>query len=229
MNKKTRYAIRIVATFFVAIGSIGWFAGALTGLGFDFRNLDSFELPLGCLEGIAVDSEGNIYCGLQFYNRVQVYDAEGKFIYGKFIDSAGGTFRIRINENNQLEVATARNDKLYLFEKDGTLINELSNVGHYFYDFGETGKTRYHDKRHKTTYLIKWSPVGSYVAKKDLLGEEKIIIRTPFHKWLFMGPLPAWLFAAVGVVMFMFVSKDPLKHIPWGKRLRRKKEKNNQA
>jgi len=231
MNEKTRYVIRIVAALFLAIGFIGFLAGAITGLGFDFRNLDSFELPLGDLKGIAVDSEGNIYCGLQFYSRVQVYDNEGKFIYGKFINSAGGAFRIRINEDDQLEVATARNDKLYLFEKNGTLVNELSDVGHYFHDFGKTGEARYHDKRQNTTYFRRASLLGSYIAKRDSSGEEKVLVRTPFHKWLFMGPLPAWLFIVVGVVMSIFVRKDPLKHIPGGYLLRRKQEKkkNNQV
>ena len=30
-----------------------------------------FEMPLGALEGVAVDSDGNIYCASQFYSRVQ--------------------------------------------------------------------------------------------------------------------------------------------------------------
>jgi len=227
MNEKIRYIIRIIAVLFLVIGCIGFLAGAITGLGFDFRNLDSFELPLGCLEGIAVDSEGNIYCGLQFYSRVQVYDAEGKFIYGKFINSAGGPFRIRINKNDQLEVATAGNDKLYIFGKDGTLVHELSDVGHYFHDFGETGETRFYDKRHNTNYFRRPSFLGSYIAKMDLSGEKKVIIKTPFHKWLFKGPLPAWLFIAVGGAMSIFVSKEPLKHIPGGYLLRRKQEKKN--
>lgn len=224
MNEKKRYTVWIITALFLSIGSIGFFAGAITGLGFDFRNLDSFELPLGHLEGIAVDSEGNIYCGLQFYSRIQVYDAEGKFIYGKFIDSAGGVFRIRINERDQLEVATVRNDKLYLFEKDGTLVNELSGVGHYFNDFGETGETRCHDKRDNTTYFRRPSLLGSYIAKRDSSGVKKVVVKTPFHKWLFMGPFPAWLFCMAGVVMFMFFSKNPFKRL-----LRRGKEKNNQV
>ncbi|MFB0555514.1 MAG: ankyrin repeat domain-containing protein [Phycisphaerae bacterium] len=221
MNAKIRYVIRIVAALFLIIGVIGFLAGAVTGLGFEFRNLDSFELPLGCLEGIAVDSEGNIYCGLQFYSRIQVYDPEGKFIYGKFVNSAGGAFRIRINKKDQLEVATARNDKLYVFEKDGALANELSDVGHNFSLFGETGEKRFHDKNKNTTYLIKWSPLGSYISKRYSSGEEKVIIKTPFHKWLFMGPLPAWLFALIGVVMLKLVKKNPFKNI-----LRRKQMKN---
>jgi len=223
MNKKTRYAIRIVAALFLSIGLIGWLAGFVTGLGFGFTIPDSFELPLGLLEGIAVDSDGSIYCGLQFYSRIQMYNSQGKFIYGKFIDSGGRAFRIRINQKDQLEVATASTDKLYVFKKDGTLIREVSSAGHYFDVFGETGERRYHDKNKNVTYLIKWSPLGSYVAKEDLSGAEKIIIRTPFHKWVFMGPLPAFFFGVVGAVMFAFASKDPLRHL-----LSRKTRKKSQ-
>lgn len=225
MNKRTICVIRIVAALLGAIGCIGWFAGAVTGLGFEFRFLDLFELPLGYLRGITVDSEGNIYCGLQFYSRIQVYDAEGKFIYGKFIDCAGGAFRIRINENDQLEVATVRNDELYVFEKDGTLVNELSGSGRYYFDiFGETGETRYHDKRQNTTYVKRLSLLGSYIVKENPSGEKRVIITTPFHKWLFMGPFPAWFFVMIAGGVVVFVRKDPFKHL-----LRRKKEKNNQV
>ncbi|MFZ2146514.1 MAG: hypothetical protein WAV28_04770 [Sedimentisphaerales bacterium] len=229
MNEKIRYVFRIIATLFLVIGFIGFLTGPITaGFGFRFRNLDSFELPLGDLRGIAVDSQGNIYCGLQFYSRIQVYNAEGKFLYGKFINSAGGTFRIRINEKDQLEVATARNDKLYIFAKDGTLVRELSDVGHYFHNFGKTGETRFHDKRQNVSYFKKASLLGPNIATKDSSGEKKVIIKTPFHKWLFKGPLPAWLFiASGGVISILFVSKDPLKHIPGGYLLRRKQEKKN--
>ena len=113
---------------------------------------------------------------------------------------------------------------LYLFEKDGTLVNKLSSVGHYFNDFGETGETRCHDKRNNTTYFRRSSLLGSYIVKRDSSGEEKVIVRTPFHKWLFMGPFPAWLFFMLGIIMFMFVSKNSFKRL-----LRRGKERNNQV
>ncbi|MCP4258623.1 MAG: hypothetical protein GY774_14150 [Planctomycetes bacterium] len=223
MNEKTRFVIRIIATLFLVIGFIGFLTGTITaGFGFRFRNLDSFELPLGDLRGIAVDSEGNIYCGLQFYSRIQVYDAEGKFIYGKFINSAGGAFRIRINKNDQLEVATARNDKLYIFARDGTLVSNLSDVGHCFHFFGETSETQFHDERQNITYFKKHSLLGPDIAKRDSSGEKKVIIKTPFHKWLFKGPLPAWFFGLIGALMSISVTKNPLKH------LLRKKQINNQ-
>ncbi len=213
-----------MAHLFLVIGGIGFFAGFIAmGFGVAFENLDSFELPLGDLEGITVDSEGNIYCGLQFYSRIQVYNAEGKFVYGKFIDSAGGAFRIRINQDDQLEVATARNDKLYIFARDGFLVRELSDVGHYFHDFGKTSERRFHDKRQNVIYFKKPTLLGPYIVKRESSGEKKVIIKTPFHKWLFKGPLPAWLFMMIGALMFMFIKKNPLKH------LLRKKQIDNQV
>ncbi|MHC4678859.1 MAG: hypothetical protein ACYTEK_09200 [Planctomycetota bacterium] len=65
MKKSTRYIMWILTILFLAVGGIGLFGGALSGLGFfRFEFLNSFELPLGHLEGIALDSQGNIYCGL---------------------------------------------------------------------------------------------------------------------------------------------------------------------
>ena len=206
--------MRIIATLVLVIGFIGFLAGFIcAGFGFKFRNLDSFELPLGHLEGIAVDSEGNIYCGLQFYSRFQVYDAEGKFIYGKFIDSGGGAFRIRINKNDQLEVTTARNDKLYIFARDGTLISELSDVGHHFRNFGKSNEQRFYDKKHDIIYFWRPALLGPYIVKMDSSGEHKVIIKTPFHKWLFKGPfLPAFAFIAIGSLMSRFSRKDLKKY-----------------
>lgn len=210
MNKKTRYVIRIIAYLFLVVGFIGFISGFVTSaFGVAFNNLDSFEFPLGDQSGIAVDSEGNIYCGLRFYSRIQVYDAEGNFIYGKFIDSAGGAFRIRMNKDDQLEVATARNDKFYIFARDGSLVKELSDVGYYFQDFGNTNENGFHDKKHNVTYFRRPALLSPYIGKKDSSGDERVIIKTPFHKWLFKGPLPAWFFIMIGGVISLFLRKNP--------------------
>ncbi len=211
MNSKAKFIVRTVAALFLAIGSIGFFAGFLVGNVVKFP--EGFELPLGELKGIAVDSDGNIYCGTWYYSRVQVYDSEGNYIRGTFVDSAGGAFRIKINRNDELEVATARNDKLYRFGKEGTLVTELSDAHHYFDEFGEIGETQYHDKSQNATYQIRWSLLSAYVVKKSASRDTKVIVRTPFHKWLFQGPNPAWFFLLVGALMFACVSKRPLKHI----------------
>lgn len=220
MNKRASYIIRIVGILLMLIGSAGFAAGFLlhriNRFGYHPSNLNSFELPLGDLEGIAVDSEGNVYCGAQFYSRVQVYDAEGKFLYGRFVDSAGGSFRIRINEDDRLEVATVRNHKLYLFEKNGNLVHEWSGVGHHFHDFGKAGETRYYDERENVNYFIRGSLLYAYVVKRDSSGQERVIIRTPLDKWLFQGPLPAWMFGVIGVIVLNC----------GGKRVRKWRERN---
>lgn len=54
---------------------------------------DWFETPLSALKGIAVDAEENIYCGVGYYSGVQVYNSEGDYIRGKFVDSTGGCFK----------------------------------------------------------------------------------------------------------------------------------------
>ena len=205
MSKNTRCFIRIIGILFLVVGLVGWLAGFLSDFLPDSLQevLDSFELPLGDLQGIAVDSQGHIYCGLQFFSRVQAYDAEGEFLYGVFIDSSGGAFRIRTNEDDQLEVATARNDKLYLFDKSGNLVREWSNVGHYFSDFGKTGESQFYDDKEDTMYFRKGYPFSPYVVKRDSTGQENIIIRTPFHKWVFQGPSPAWFIGAIGGVMLL--------------------------
>ena len=212
MNSKVKFAVRLGAVLLGTIGFIGLFAGPVITSGV-VEIPDRFELPLGALEGIAVDSEGNIYCGVGYYSRVQVYDSEGHYIRGIFIDSAWGAFRIRINPNDELEVATVRNDKLYRFGKDGTLVAELSDVHHYFNEFGEIGETQYYDEKQNVTYQIRWSPFGAYVIKKSSSGQRIIIVRTPFHKRLFQGPFPAWFFAMVGALIYACTMKHPLNYL----------------
>ena len=211
MNSKVKFVVRAIAALLMAIGFVDFLAGVVIG---NFvKTPDGFELPLGDLKGIAVDSDGNIYCGTQYYSRVQVYDSEGHYIRGTFVDSAGGAFRIRINQNDELEVATARNDKLYRFGKDGTLVNELSDVHHYYGEFGEMGETQCYDGRQNTTYRIRWSPLGSYIDKKGVSGKTKVIVRIPFYKWLFQGPYPAWCFAMAGAPLYGCTKKHPLNYL----------------
>ena len=87
---------------------------------------DSFEMPHGDLKGIAVDSEGEIYCGVQFYNRIEVYNSKGKFLYGKFLgDGIRGPFRMKINSNGQLEIVTSSGTR-YVYNKDGNKIKKTT-------------------------------------------------------------------------------------------------------
>lgn len=156
----------------------------------------SIEFPLGSLVGIAVDPAGQIYCGTQFYGRIQKYAADGRFLAGWFINSAGGVFRLRVNADGQLEVATARNDTLYRFSQSGELLSQTRNEDA-FEDFGPEGERRWTTEG-GTVFEIDHTLLLPSISRRNPSGEKETVVRTPLHKWFLMGPFPAWLFFAVG-------------------------------
>ena len=225
-----KLCLKIIATFaclLTVFGLIGFLSGFLIAFGRLYRVIpDSFEMPLGQLEGIAVDSNGNIYCGAQFYSRIQVYDMEGRFLYGKCFDSDGGAFKIKINSDGQLEVATYRGKNKYIFSNDGTLLYNRSNDSSYLLGFEKINDYYCYDEKRDITYqiepiLLPWPKsmpfLGSHVVKKDASGTETVIIKTPFYKWLFMGPFPGFLFMFIGFPTYSIIlgKKVKIKLLFW--------------
>jgi hypothetical protein len=94
---------------------------------------------------------------------------------------------------------------------------------HCFHNFGKTGESKFHDKKQNVTYYRRPALLGPYVVKMSSSGEKKVIIKTPFHKRLFKGPLPAWFFGIVGGVISVLLRKNPLE------RFLRKKQIKNQV
>lgn len=218
--------IVIFARLLIIIGIIGFLSGVMIPSGLI---PDSFEMPLGDLQGIAVDSEGNIYCGAQFYSRFQVYNAEGKFLYGKCFNSGRGTFKIKVNSDDKIEIMTYRGQRKYLFDKDGTLLNERKNLSTYKVGFEQVDDFYYYDKKQEITYQIKpillppvilahstlIAPFGSHVVKKDVSGKQTVIIKTPLYKWLFMGPFPSLLFILIGGLVYSIIIGKKVKLLFW--------------
>lgn len=211
MIKLCSFIIIVFARVLRYVGFIGVFS-FLVIFPLSIVNPGSFEVPLGNLKGLAVDSEGNIYCVAQSYGRIQVYDNKGKFLYGIQINFRYGAFWIRINSDDQLEVTTSRSKKRYIFNKNGSLLNEISRFSNYLDGFDKKSESYCYDKKRDITYQIR--PIllmpflGSHVVKKDAFGKETIIIGTPFIKWLFMCPFPAYVFIGFSVVIsFVFDKK----------------------
>lgn len=220
MRKICLKIIALFACFLSICGIIGFVSGFLVSFGVKKIIPDTFEMPLGDLKGIAVDSEGNIYCGAQFYSRVQVYNIEGKFLYGKCFDSSGGAFKIKINEKDQLEVMTFRGHRRLLFSREGTLLNERSNVSTFKVGFENVNDKYCFDEKRNIEYQIK--PIllpfpksiplfGSHIIKKESSGKEIVIINTPFYKWLLMGPFPGFLFMFIGFPIYSIVLGKKIK------------------
>ncbi|MHC4713418.1 MAG: NHL repeat-containing protein [Planctomycetota bacterium] len=205
MRRLRKLVLRTVAVILVLLGSAGWFGGFFAhSLEPDYVDRNT-QLPLGWLEGVAVDNHGRIYCGLQFYSRIQVYDADGRFLRGWFLDAAGGVFRLRISKSGQLEVATVRNDMLYTYNADGELVEKRTQAGHLYGEFGA-----------ESEYLATGPDGAEYrakgfpwprIVKRDASGASHTVVSVPIHLWFMMGPLPAWGFSAIGIVLLLGTDK----------------------
>ncbi|MBN2295349.1 MAG: hypothetical protein JXM70_23160 [Pirellulales bacterium] len=194
--------LQVLACLFVIAGGIGWFSGFIPPLWIN----SSYEMPLGDLQGIAVDSSDNIYCASQFYHRVQKYDSTGNFLMGFPIDTSGA-FRIRINQSDDLEVATVRDDDYYRFSPDGELLEKKNDD---LYDsFGSQNEDQCQGPD-SSVYQIHSRFMFPVVVKTSPKGKKKIVVSTPFKKWIFMGPFPAWFFWMIGVLIVMYLNKDDL-------------------
>ena len=81
---------------------------------------DDFKFPLAA-ENITIDREENVYCGLMFFSRIQVYNKNGKFIRSWFVGSGEGGFNLNINEDDNLQVFATRKRQLFTYNLNGQI------------------------------------------------------------------------------------------------------------
>jgi hypothetical protein len=158
------------------------------------------EYPMGSVDSIDVDDNGNIYCANSYYGSVQVYDNNGIFIYTLRIDSDGGGFRIKLM-NNKLVVATVRNQKVYTFLL-GKLIDEKKDKEKYFTFLNESKRQIIDGKgnKYKISNLQLILPQIT-IEKPD--GEKVLIRNNSYFDWILMAPLPAILFITLGIIIIL--------------------------
>ena len=88
----------------------------------------------GAPQGVALDSEGNVYVTDTLNNRVEIFDADGNFIstFGKGGDGPGTFARpkgIAIDGDGHIWVADEMEDRLQVFNKEGQLLTYVG-LGH---------------------------------------------------------------------------------------------------
>jgi hypothetical protein len=117
-----------------AYGLLGFFGAFLSATGrLPWRSEDT-EFPIGCFDAV-IDTDGLIYCPSAPWGRIQLYDRDKRFIRGWSVGASGGVFRIHIDAQNHLEVATARGRMLYVFDREGHVLSGASYEPRSYADF----------------------------------------------------------------------------------------------
>ncbi|UWZ85415.1 SMP-30/gluconolactonase/LRE family protein [Occallatibacter riparius] len=88
----------------------------------------------GAPQGVAVDSDGNVYVTDTLNNRVEIFDADGNFIstFGKAGDGPGYFARpkgIAVDSDGHIWVADEMQDRLQIFNREGQLLTFIGQ-GH---------------------------------------------------------------------------------------------------
>lgn len=191
----------VVGIGLLTIGVIGFFLNDFLSFFLSENVKSKLELPLSNPKGIVVDNSQRIYVGIPFYSRVQIYNKYGDFLGSLSFDSGGGgNFRIALDNNDNLIIATLRNEMLYIYGKNGQLISKYKNKETYYkieqkndIEFVDKNNDRFEIRNSLLLYprIIKVSPEGKY---------NKIVSPT-FFSWFLMEPLPCWVFAFIGLLI----------------------------
>ncbi|HEY3707648.1 MAG TPA: SMP-30/gluconolactonase/LRE family protein [Terracidiphilus sp.] len=88
----------------------------------------------GAPQGVAVDTDGNVYVTDTLNNRVEIFDADGNFIstFGKAGDGPGTFARpkgIAVDSDGHIWVADEMQDRLQVFNREGQLLTFIGQ-GH---------------------------------------------------------------------------------------------------
>ncbi|WP_296317598.1 hypothetical protein [Winogradskyella sp. UBA3174] len=132
---------KLLSILFNIIITLAVFAFTLGFLVSDQWIKPNFELPLSEINGITVDSNDNVYVGLNYFSSIQVYDKFGNFLKNWHIHNEGGLFNFAIDDYNQIIVDVTRLPYLKIFDNSGNEIlkpvSNLSTTDSYKYKNGK--------------------------------------------------------------------------------------------
>ena len=129
--------------------------------------------PLIFADGIVVDKLNNIYIGEKFFGVLQVYDKYGTYKYSIKIDALDGDFKVFLDKDGNVNVSTARNNRLFVYNNWGKLINVKKND--YSYEKLTSSGNTFLSNENKYV-LNRAFFIIPYVTKTNNKGGEQILI-----------------------------------------------------
>ena len=211
-NERKRKIFYVVGLIFIFFGFTGFLSAGFSALDMLKWIPRSIELPLAGIDGIDVNKEGNLFVACKHYNRIQVYNPKGDFVRGWSLDDTGGIYlKIRINDNDKVEVAALRGRKIDTFDENGKLLKTKKydeDDTDFFDSFEQKGKHLF-DKSRKYHYDVEgWAFPRIIQTGQD--GKKKIG-KNAFYLFPFQGPFQGIATAVVGMTIVNKLEKKRKK------------------
>jgi len=156
------------------------------------------ELPLNSVGDVVISSDAVVFCALVPYGRVQAYDGNtGAFLYGWQPRVNGGSFRIWLDDAEQIRVAGARSHAVEIYSQQGELVGSEST------DAFEPGSSRCSPESNGRTACIerRLSLFPRVVVRRD--AEVAAKAEQSLGIWSLGAPFPAIVFVA-GALLLRF-------------------------
>ena len=171
--------------------------------------VEKTAVPVRDVNGVAVDSSGNLYVGSAGYSAIQVFDQEGHFLERICIPAykaVSGSFAWRLEDGDRLVVYTFRDyDRLEIENGQAALTAHYAGRPAFEAAVEEAGLDLYDSGR-------TWQGSDGTVCRIDLLGRvhvtrpgqetASISLEVPY----FPPPVPVcWMIAACGMLMTVWL------------------------
>ena len=182
-----RWVLGISTVFTCGVFFVVMFFGGLLSPAIDRQFPGFFKYvcyPLGHPASVIADEKGQIYVGLGLYNRVQVYDRTGEFRFGFQVKGNSGAFQLRWDSDRQLNIVTARGDRLMVYDHSGSLLSS-SKADKELYSATRADNLSGFVDGTGNQYRIGFSLITYQVVKTDSNGKVILEIQSPILLWIF--------------------------------------------
>jgi len=211
-NPILRAIASVVGVLMLFFGFIGFFiasgaaASVISGRYYD-------QKPLHRIDGISVDSNGNIHCGNFDYRSIQVYDNSGVFLYRFTVPFSGSVdfFAFYIDDDDIVHITDAVRARIVSF-KDGYLVNDLRASGDdsqsdLFNGFGRNSRNVSYDSEGN-----RYAASGRTVQVYDQDGALIRSVSPNAPIWPFSSSV-FWVFGIVGLLLIVAFNHKPIQEL----------------
>ena len=205
-KRRRKEPLFLIGSFLVLVGFTGFLSGFFSAFGLLSWIPGNIKFPLADVKGIDINRDGKLFVASGFYSRIQMYNPQGEFVRGWFLTHiGGGAIKIRINDNNEVEVAGLRGDAVEVFDESGRLLKYKKYDDVDFWDYFVQKGNHLLDKSTGCRY-----DVEGWVYPKIIQtcpDGKKVICKNAFYLFPLQGPFQAIVTAMVGMYLMGLAEK----------------------